>query len=504
MWALGGSLIGLMLAAAPIGIALAGATILVVLSDPMLTPNALFRAFFQFLNSYTLMAIPFFIYAGFLMERTGLITRLFTFADALIGWLPGGFAYATLLAAVLFGAISGSSTAMAAAMGIIAYPEMIRRGYPVWMSAGIIACGGGIAILIPPSITLILYGIITEESIVALFFAGFTPGIMLAISDAAIIIGLSFIIKLPAGKFSLSKLGTATFEAWPALLMPVCVLGGLYGGVFTPTEAGAAAAGYAMLFGVISGVDRSRQVRAWLFFGGGLIWLVLMSALGGVEAPFWARFGAPDADGAIVTAAAYIVLPFVVYGSITLAAFELVMAVVERRNTFLKELMPTTQRTINLTAIVYFLLGCVGVFQFLLANKGWPQDIAAWTVEQGFTQMEFLAVLVIIMLFLSMWLTGVAILVLTVPIFFPVAISLGVDPIHLGILTALAVEMGGVIPPVGLNLFAVSGTTGVPVTKVMQGSIPFLFTDGLVLILVLFFPILALWIPNMAIQSVFQ
>jgi C4-dicarboxylate transporter DctM subunit len=427
MWALGGSLIGLMLAAAPIGIALAGATILVVLSDPMLGPNALFRAFFQFLNSYTLMAIPFFIYAGFLMERTGLIAKLFNFADSLIGWLPGGFAYATLMAAVMFGAISGSSTAMAAAMGIIAYPEMIRRGYPVWMSAGIIACGGGIAILIPPSITLILYGIITEESIVYLFFAGFTPGLMLAISDAIIIVGISLFIKLPAGKFELKKVGAATWDAWPALLMPVCVLGGLYGGVFTPTEAGAAAAGYALLFGLLSG-----------------------------------------------------------------------------RGKFLKELLPTTQRTINLTAIVYFLLGCVGVFQFLLANKGWPQDIAAWTAAQGFTQMEFLAVLLIVMLFLSMWLTGVAILVLTVPIFFPVALTLGVDPIHLGILAAIAIEMGGVIPPVGLNLFAVSGTTGVPVTKVMKGAIPFLITDGIVLLLMLFFPVLCLWLPDLLIESHFK
>jgi C4-dicarboxylate transporter DctM subunit len=250
---------------------------------------------------------------------------------------------------------------------------------------------------------------------------------MLAISDAVIIVGISFFIKLPAGKFELSKVGSATWDAWPALLMPVCVLGGLYGGVFTPTEAGAAAAGYALLFGLLSG-----------------------------------------------------------------------------RGKFLKELLPTTQRTINLTAIVYFLLGCVGVFQFLLANKGWPQDIAQWTAAQGFTQMEFLAVLLIVMLFLSMWLTGVAILVLTVPIFFPVALTLGVDPIHLGILAAIAIEMGGVIPPVGLNLFAVSGTTGVPVTKVMKGAIPFLITDGIVLILMLFFPVLCLWLPDLLIESHFK
>jgi len=490
MWTLGGSLIGLMLAAAPIGIALGGATVLIVMSDPMLSPNALFRAFFQFLNSYTLMAIPFFIYAGFLMEKTGLITRLFDFADALIGWLPGGFAYATLLAAVMFGAISGSSTAMAAAMGIIAYPEMIRRGYPVWMSAGIIACGGGIAILIPPSITLILYGIITEESIVALFFAGFTPGLMLAVSDAIIIIGLSFFIKLPAGKFSLSKLGVATWNSWPALLMPVCVLGGLYGGIFTPTEAGAAASGYAMLYGLITGADRSAKIR-----------LLIMGVTGAIGTAMIAASMAPPM--VLGSALVGFIAVFLCIGALCLGLFEAGAALVTRQNAFLKELLPTTQRTINLTAIVYFLLGCVGVFQFMLANKGWPQDVAAWVIDQGFGQMEFLAVLLVIMLFLSMWLTGVAILVLTVPIFFPVSLTLGVDPIHLGILAAIAIEMGGVIPPVGLNLFAVSGTTGVPVTKVMQGAIPFLITDGIVLLLMLFFPILCLWLPNLLVQSAF-
>ena len=141
MAALGSMLILFMALAVPIGIALAGASVLYILYDPMLSPASVFRSFFSFLNSYTLMAVPFFIYTGFLMEKTGLIGKLFQLADALIGWVPGGFAYATLMACVMFGAISGSSTAMAAAMGVIAYPEMIKRGYPVWMAAGVIACG---------------------------------------------------------------------------------------------------------------------------------------------------------------------------------------------------------------------------------------------------------------------------------------------------------------------------------------------------------------------------
>jgi C4-dicarboxylate transporter DctM subunit len=419
-------LLGLLALGAPIALALVAAATVVILGTPTLSENAIFRSFFSFVTDYTLMAIPFFILAGFLMERTGLVAKLFHFADAVVGWLPGGFGYATLLAAVLFGAISGSSTAMAAAMGVIAYPEMIKRGYPQWMAAGIVACGGGIAILIPPSITLILFGILTEESIVKLFFAGVVPGIMLALSDAVIILALAKRLNLPSSEFSWQRLRRATWHAWPVLLMPVVILGGLYGGVFTPTEAGAAACAYGLIYGFAA-----------------------------------------------------------------------------RRGEFVKELMPATMRAVNLSAIVFFLLGCVGVFQFLLANKGWPQDIAAWIGSFGLGAMGFLICLIIVLLVLSMFLTGVALLVLVVPIVYPISQSLGIDPIHLGILFALCVEMGGVIPPVGLNLFAVSGTTGVPVTKVMIGSIPFLLTDGVVLILVLIFPAVALWLPELAVQSVF-
>jgi len=360
------------------------------------------------------------------MERTGLITKLFRFADALVGWVPGGFAYATILSAVMFGAISGSSTAMAAAMGVIAYPEMIKRGYPKWMAAGVIATGGGIAILIPPSITLILYGVLTEESIVKLFLAGVAPGIMLAISDAVIVMTMATLIKLPANKFSWKELRDASMGAIPALLMPVFVLGGLYGGVLTPTESGAAACAYAIIYGFVS-----------------------------------------------------------------------------LREKFFTEMFAATERAVNLTAILFFLLGGVGIFQFLLANQGWPQDIATWVTGIGLSPLMFLAVLLLVLLFLSMFLTGVAILVLVVPVIYPVSLTLGIDPIHLGVLFALCIEMGAVIPPVGLNLFAVSGTTKVPVTTVMRGSFPFLITDGCVLILCALFPVLTLWLPDLVVKPIF-
>ena len=416
----------LLIISVPVGIVLAGSAMIFILFDPMLGPGTVFRSFFNFVSKYTLMAVPFFIYAGFLMERTGLIAKLFRFSDAMIGWVPGGYGFATLLASVIFGAISGSSTAMAAAMGVIAYPEMRRRGYPPWLAAGVIASGGGIAILIPPSILLILFGVLTETSIVDLFFAGVVPGLLLALSDAIVLVFFAWYLKLPSGEFSLSYMWVATKEAVPALLMPVLLLGGLYGGVFTPTEAGAAACGYALIYG---------------------------------------------------------------------------LAV--KRGEFLRDLMPVTIRALNLNAVIFLLLGCVGVFQFLMANQGWAQHLTQWAITLNLTTVYFLAVLLPVLLFLSMFLSGIAIVVLTVPVFFPVAMTLGIDPILLGIAAALAMEMGVIIPPVGLNLFAVSGTTRVPLPDVVRGSFPFLVTDGLVLILVLMFPVLALWLPSHLVKPVF-
>ena len=173
----------LLIISVPIGIALSGAALAYIGIDPLLDANVVFRAFFNFITKYTLMAIPLFIFAGFLMERTGLVSLLFRFADALVGWLPGGFGIATILACVIFAAISGSSVAMAAAMSVIAIPEMLKRGYPPWVAAGLVATSGGIAILIPPSIPLILYGIVTETSVVDLFFAGVIPGLLLALAN---------------------------------------------------------------------------------------------------------------------------------------------------------------------------------------------------------------------------------------------------------------------------------------------------------------------------------
>ena len=417
----------LLVLSVPIGIALSAASAIYIFTDPLLTPEVIFRAFFNFISRYSLMAIPLFIFAGFLMEKTGLVGQLFKFADSLVGWMPGGFGVATVVACVLFGAISGSSVAMAAAMAVIAIPEMKKRGYPDWLSAGLVATAGGIAMLIPPSIILLLYGLVTETSVARLFFAGVIPGLMLALGNAITVMIIALYLKLPRTKFEGHKILPATLGALPALGMPVVILGGLYGGLFTPTEAAAAACGYALLYGLIS---NGRE--------------------------------------------------------------------------FLKYLLPTAARSLNLTAVILFLVGSVGVFQFLAANLYWPQKITEAIVSWGLTPLGFIFAFMGVLLILGCLVDGVAMVLLTVPVVFPVAMALKIDPIHLGVMITLNVETGVVTPPVGLNLFAVSGTSKIPLMQVMKGTIPFFIGDVIVLLLVIFFPGLATWLPDLLIKDVFK
>ncbi len=417
----------LLVLSVPIGISLSAASLAYILVDPLVHPTVIFGAFFSFISKYSLMAIPLFIYAGFLMERTGLVAQLFRFADALVGWLPGGFGVATVVACVLFGAISGSSVAMAAAMSVIAIPEMTKRGYPDWLAAGLVATAGGIAMLIPPSIILILYGIVTETSVVRLFFAGVVPGLLLALANIVSVIIIAWFLKLPRGEFNVRQLWTQFKGAAPALGMPVVILGGLYGGLFTPTEAAAAACGYALIYGVLT------DTKA-----------------------------------------------------------------------FFKGLIPVACRALNLTAVVMFLVGCVGVFQFLAANLYWPQKITDVVTGWGLTPLTFIFAFMGVLMLLGMFVDGVAMVLLTVPVVFPLAYALKIDPVHLGIMLTLTVEMSVVTPPVGLNLFAVSSTSKIPVTQVLKGSVPFFIGDLAVLILVIFYPILATWLPNLLVTDVFK
>ena len=402
-----------------IGIALCAASMLFILYDPMLDARTVSQSFFSFLGSYSLMAVPLFIFAGFLMERTGMVRQLFLFAEALVSWIWGGFGLATVTTCVMFSAISGSSVAVASAMSLIAVPEMRKRNYPDWMSAGIVASGGGIGLLIPPSLSLIIFGVATETSIVRLFMAGVIPGLLLAFGMyVVIIIAASRVSSLTRGKFSLGTLMTSTVGALPGLGMPVLVLGGLYGGRFTPTEAAAAACGYALSYGLIS-----------------------------------------------------------------------------KRGEFLRELLPVAARAMNLTAVVFFLVGSVGVFQFVAANQAWPQELAEMVIEMNLTPLPFLFSYLCLLLVLGMFLDGIAMILLTVPVIFPVAQALDIDPVHLGIIVTMGVELSVITPPVGFNLYAVSGIAQIPIQTVLRGAMIFFLSDLIITIIIILVPELSTWLP---------
>ena len=402
-----------------IGIALCAASMLFILYDPMLDARTVSQSFFSFLGSYSLMAVPLFIFAGFLMERTGMVRQLFQFAEALVSWIRGGFGLATVTTCVMFSAISGSSVAVASAMSLIAVPEMRKRNYPDWMSAGIVASGGGIGLLIPPSLSLIIFGVATETSIVRLFMAGVIPGLLLAFGMyVVIIIAASRVSSLTRGKFSLGTLMTSTVGALPGLGMPVLVLGGLYGGLFTPTEAAAAACGYALSYGLIS-----------------------------------------------------------------------------KRGEFLRELLPVAARAMNLTAVVFFLVGSVGVFQFVAANQAWPQELAEMVIEMNLTPLPFLFSYLCLLLILGMFLDGIAMILLTVPVIFPVAQALDIDPVHLGIIVTMGVELSVITPPVGFNLYAVSGIAQIPIQTGLRGAMIFFLSDLIITIIIILVPELSTWLP---------
>jgi C4-dicarboxylate transporter DctM subunit len=403
-----------------IGIAMGAGSAVFIYFDPLLDARVLSQSFFSFLGHYSLMAVPLFIFASFLMERTGMVRQLFQFAEALVSWIIGGFGLATVTTCVLFSAISGSSVAVASAMSLISIPEMRKRNYPDWLSAGIVASGGGIGLLIPPSLSLIIYGVATETSIVRLFMAGVFPGLLLAAGMCLLIIAAAWWTpSLTRGEFAWKPLVKSTVGALPGLAMPAIVLGGLYGGLFTPTEAAAAACGYALLYGLVTG-----------------------------------------------------------------------------RKQFLRELLPTAARAMNLTAVVFFLVGSVGIFQFVAANQAWPQQLATAVIAMNLEPLPFLFGYLGLLLLLGTFLDGIAMILLTVPVIFPVATALGIDPVHLGIIVTMGVELSVITPPVGFNLYAVSGIAQIPIQTVLKGAMIFFVSDFLMTVIIVLVPELSTWLPT--------
>ncbi|TFD73214.1 TRAP transporter large permease [Cryobacterium gelidum] len=374
-------------------------------------PERLFNA----LNAFPLMAIPFFIVAANLMSRGGISKRLIAASNALVGQFRGGLAMTAVLACMFFAAISGSSPATVVAVGTLIIPAMIKSGYGKDFSTGLVTTSGSLGILIPPSIPLIVYGISTEQSIGDLFVAGIGPGIMAGIGLLILAVVISrrrkYGMGLNAIRMSKYERFTALRDASLSLFLPLFVLGGIYAGIFTPTEAAAMAVFYALVVSIF------------------------------------------------------------VYKEIKL-----------------KDLPSILMASARTSSMVMFIVASGILFSFVLTAERIPGQVSEALLASELTPVMFLIMVNVLLLVVGMFMeTSSAILILA-PVLLPVAMELGVDPIHFGIIMVLNLEIGMMTPPLGLNLFVASGLTGMNILRVAKACLPSVGVLLIALVIVTFVP----------------
>jgi len=421
IWITFGSFIFLLLVGAPIAVALGLSSAIVIykiMHIPLIVvPQRMFTA----IDSFSFLAVPFFMLAGSFMSSGGVTKRLINFANSLVGFIRGGLALVVAVSGMFFAAISGSSAATTAALGATLLDEMEKTGYEKLFSAAIIAAGGTTGIVIPPSITLVVFGVSAGVSIGDLFMGGFAPGILMGISMCVLSYFLCRKKGIKAqGKFSLIKIFKSFKDSILALMMPFIVLGGIYGGIFTPTEAAAVAAVYGLIIGMF------------------------------------------------------------VYKELKLKDLPSVM---------LKATISTT--------LIMFIVGGANLFGWILTNAQIPHKVATYMSSISDNPVVFLMLLNVLLLIVGTLINASAAVVILVPILLPVALSYGIDPVFLGVLMIVNLAIGCITPPVGLDLFVVSGITGLPIEKISKAIFPYIVVLVIDLIILTYFPQIILFIPNL-------
>ncbi len=410
-----------MLIGVPIAISLglAGSLVIIFFSNDSLSSVAV--KIFETSEHYTLLAIPFFLLAGAFMTTGGVARRLIDFTNATVGHIRGGLAIASVLSCMLFAALSGSSPATVAAVGSIAIAGMVRSGYPIEFGTGIITNAGTLGILIPPSVVMVVYAAATEQSVGRLFMAGVVPGLLLGLV-------LMVVIYFVARKKNLPALPRATIREWLSaarkalwgLILMVIILGGIYSGAFTATEAAAVAAVYSFIVAVF------------------------------------------------------------IYKDISL-----------------KECPKVILEAGKLSVMLMFIIANAMLFAHVLTTEQIPQQLTAIVAAMDLAPWQFLIIVNIVLLVAGAFMEPSAIILILVPILFPIAMHLGIDPIHLGIIMVVNMEIGLLTPPVGLNLFVASAITKLPVTRVIKATMPWLSIMLLFLILITYVPEISLGLPDL-------
>ncbi|WP_341300121.1 TRAP transporter large permease subunit [Lysinibacillus sp. FSL H8-0500] len=403
----------------PVAISLALSTIFVLFQvdfNMNMVPQRVFTA----LDSFPMMAIPGFVLAGVLMARGGISKYLIEALRAWIGHLPGGLAVVTIVACAIFAAISGSSPATAAAIGSIMIPAMISAGYKKRYSMGLVAAGGTLGILIPPSVPLIIYGITSEQSIGELFMAGVIPG--LALTGILIIAAIVYAKRNgfkgdePA---TWEERGRKSLKAIWGAFLPFLILGTIYSGIVTPTES----AVIAVFYGLVVSLFIYREMK-------------------------------------------------------------------------LKDFREVLVESINITAMIFLIIGAASLFGLYLTNAQVPQQVGAWIAESDMNKWIFMIIVNLLFFVMGMFLEAVSIILITLPILLPILAHFDINLIHFAIIMTINMELGMITPPVGLNLFVVSGIAKQKLGEVVKGVIPFIILMIVFLALVVLIPQLSLWLPE--------
>lgn len=372
---------------------------------------------------YQYSVVPLFLLMGNFAFKSGISTDLYWAVHRLMGSLKGGLAMATVGACGAFAAICGSSVACAVTMGVVAVPQMKKYKYSDKLAAGVVAAGGTLGILIPPSTIMVLYGIITEQSIGRLFMAGFVPGLLQALiymTTIGVMVRRKPELGPPGEPCSMREKVRALARVWSVVLLFIVVIGGIYTGVFTPNEAAGIGAFGAFLLGLFKS-----DLGKWRFFRQSL------------------------------------------------------------------------RDTISTTGMSYMIILGAMVFGYFLAVSRVPFELAELIEAMHASPVTVLLGILLIMLALGCFMDSMAIVLLTVPIFFPMIQKVGIDPIWFGILVVRVTEMGLITPPVGLNLYVIKGVAGVPMGTVFRGVTPFILADCAHLALLILFPQITLWLPRL-------
>ena len=488
-------LFALMLTGMPISISL-GLTVLTFLftmSDVPLQSVAM--KLFTGIEKFEIMAIPFFILAGNFLTHGGVAKRMINFATSMVGHINGGLGLSGVVACALFAAISGSSPATVMAIGSILLPAMIKQGYPKEYGAGIISTAGSLGILIPPSIVMVMYAVATNTSIGALFMAGIVPGLLLAFA-------LGFTTWIIARKNNYPRFSAfpengfwrATFNANLGLLMALLV-------TFVPPLLLAyvltVPTGQAPLLGLLTVIcfilwmilvyrwTKRNPTPSWLNKESLKVWQAYWDSIWGLLLIIVVIGGIYSGIFTPTEAAAMS------------AVYAFVVAVWVYKDLKLKQVSKVLLDSASMSAMLLYIITNAILFSFLLTSEGIPSAMASWMNETGFGVMGFLLIVNLILIGAGMLMDASSIVLIMAPILVIIGTQLGVDPVHLGIIMVINMEIGMITPPVGLNLYVASGITKMGLSQLSRAVVPWMLATFVVLLLVTYIPTISLWLPKL-------